>query len=97
MHPAEEPPVAYVVGLWEAIIRAAHFLRLGRRDLARKAVAYTLRYLAYQARRGNWRAVRMSTMRPYRYESVGPAPRCGSGWTPAGARRDLARRLEASR
>ena len=79
----------YVVGVWEVALRAVRACRVGRPDLARRAV---------QARRGNWRAVRNGTIKPYRCESVGNAPRCGWGWTPAGARRSLERRLaEADR
>ena len=83
----------YVVGVWEVALRAVRACRIGRYDLARSAVRWEVRYLAGQARRSNWRAVRNATVKPYRCESIGDAPRCGWGWTPAGARRSLERRL----
>lgn len=90
-----EPPIEYVVGLWHSIPRAARLIRHGEPGLARLVWRSSWRYLAYQARRRNWRAIRMHTIKPYRCESVGDAPRCGSGWTPAGARRSLARLIGA--
>jgi len=81
----------YVVGLWDSTIRAARLIRHGHSHRAWLVWRQEWRYLAYQARRGNWRAVRMATLRPYRCESVGDGPRVGSAWTSSGARRALAR------
>lgn len=57
----------------------------------------TLSYIAYQARRRNWRAIR-NTFNGYLSEPT-PFPdgltRSGSGWTAERARRDLERRMRA--
>lgn len=81
----------YLVGLWADVRAAYRLARRGDWRRARNRISYGLGYLRRQAAAGNWRAVRMGTLRPYRCESVGPDPRCGTGWTPRGARRHLAR------
>lgn len=87
----------YVVGIWGTTTRAARLIRHGRPRVAWRIWRQEWRYIGRQARRGNWRAVRMATLKPYRCEASGPAPRCGSGWTSAGARRSLARIQDGAR
>ena len=88
--------VEYVAGGWEAVLEARRHARRGAWRIAGRTLRYRWQYLARQARRGNWRAVRNSVIKPYRCESVGPCPRVGWAWTRAGARRHLGRLLAES-
>lgn len=56
-------------------------------------LAQELTYVIYQARKGNWRAVRM-TFNGWHAEHRYAGSRCGTGWTRKRALADLRRHLD---
>lgn len=80
----------YAVGVLGALLKARRAVKASRHDLARHYVMQEWRYLIYQARRRNWRAVRNS-FNGYLAEDE-TTPYCGHGWTHSRALRSLDRR-----
>lgn len=75
----------YPVGVLSTLLTVGRSLRL-----ARSTIRHEGRYLAYQARKGNWRAVRNS-FNGYLAEHDGHPHNCGRGWTRRAAKRRVDR------
>lgn len=88
----------YPVGVLRDVQYAVAALRHGHRGEARRRLRMMLRYLAGQARKGKWRAVRQA-FNGYLAEPD-PIPeglaRCGRGWTKRAALRSLHRRMRTA-
>jgi hypothetical protein len=87
----------YAVGVLSALQRAYRSCRAGRWSAGRAELRSSVRYLGYQARRGEWRAVRQSfngyLAEPAEFPPGDYRRRCGSGWTKRRALRSLDRHL----
>jgi hypothetical protein len=100
----EQPTIGiYPVGLLADLLRDCRQIRHWRKFRAAGGkptlhVRRTAKYLAYQARRRNWRAVK-NTFNGYLAEPE-PFPegvhRCGTGWTRRRAMRSLERHMVAA-
>lgn len=87
----------YPVGVLSDLlyVRSAFRQRLGRRDALRR-LRREPRYIWYQARRRNWRAIKNS-FNGYLAEHRTDGTRCGHAWTKNRALRDLERHLASFR